>query len=203
MFFSSFIQTTKAPLPRFFWNPNKNKGWSQRRRSFQKVRLKQVTHLECWQPSEMLPFCCFSSSSSTVSQHQRFGFCLYCAMLLPPLQVDGYWTLQSCNSETTLERASLAVSLLPKWKTITIVDKKKPTTTTFVIYNHKILLCLYGLKCVLLCPTAVHAGEYNGQKVAVKIIKCDVRAQAFLQETTVMTWVWRSSTLWSSLQDKF
>lgn len=40
---------------------------------------------------------------------------------------------------------------------------------------------------VLLFPTAVHAGEYIGQKVAVKIIKCDVTAQAFLQETTVMT----------------
>lgn len=46
----------------------------------------------------------------------------------------------------------------------------------------------------LTLPTAVHAGEYCGQKVAVKIIKCDVTAQAFLQETTVMTWVrlsWR------------
>ncbi|XP_075878989.1 megakaryocyte-associated tyrosine-protein kinase isoform X1 [Nelusetta ayraudi] len=34
---------------------------------------------------------------------------------------------------------------------------------------------------------AVHEGEYSGQRVAVKIIKCDVTAQAFLQETTVMT----------------
>ncbi|XP_062250892.1 megakaryocyte-associated tyrosine-protein kinase [Platichthys flesus] len=34
---------------------------------------------------------------------------------------------------------------------------------------------------------AVHEGEYMGQKVAVKTIKCDVTAQAFLQETAVMT----------------
>ncbi|XP_037530583.1 megakaryocyte-associated tyrosine-protein kinase [Nematolebias whitei] len=34
---------------------------------------------------------------------------------------------------------------------------------------------------------AVYQGEYMDQKVAVKIIKCDVRAQAFLQETAVMT----------------
>ncbi|KAJ7993164.1 hypothetical protein DPEC_G00269580 [Dallia pectoralis] len=34
---------------------------------------------------------------------------------------------------------------------------------------------------------AVYAGDYMGQKVAVKNIKCDVTAQAFLEETTVMT----------------
>ncbi|XP_067453071.1 megakaryocyte-associated tyrosine-protein kinase isoform X2 [Thunnus thynnus] len=34
---------------------------------------------------------------------------------------------------------------------------------------------------------AVYEGDYMGQRVAVKIIKCDVTAQAFLQETTVMT----------------
>ncbi|KAJ8277364.1 hypothetical protein GJAV_G00074380 [Gymnothorax javanicus] len=34
---------------------------------------------------------------------------------------------------------------------------------------------------------AVYEGEYIGQKVAVKNIKCDVTAQAFLEETTVMT----------------
>lgn len=34
---------------------------------------------------------------------------------------------------------------------------------------------------------AVYAGDYMGQRVAVKTIKCDVTAQAFLQETTVMT----------------
>ena len=39
--------------------------------------------------------------------------------------------------------------------------------------------------------SAVYEGDYMGQRVAVKIIKCDVTAQAFLQETTVMTWVWR------------
>lgn len=36
-------------------------------------------------------------------------------------------------------------------------------------------------------PTAVYEGEYMGQTVAVKNIKCDVTAQAFLEETTVMT----------------
>ncbi|XP_041086859.1 megakaryocyte-associated tyrosine-protein kinase-like isoform X2 [Polyodon spathula] len=34
---------------------------------------------------------------------------------------------------------------------------------------------------------AVFEGEYMGQKVAVKNIKCDVTAQAFLEETAVMT----------------
>uniref|UniRef100_A0A8C7XXP0 Tyrosine-protein kinase n=1 Tax=Oryzias sinensis TaxID=183150 RepID=A0A8C7XXP0_9TELE len=34
---------------------------------------------------------------------------------------------------------------------------------------------------------AVYEGEYVGQRVAVKTIKCDVTAQAFLQETAVMT----------------
>uniref|UniRef100_A0A8D3CUB7 Tyrosine-protein kinase n=1 Tax=Scophthalmus maximus TaxID=52904 RepID=A0A8D3CUB7_SCOMX len=34
---------------------------------------------------------------------------------------------------------------------------------------------------------AVYEGEYMGQRVAVKTIKCDVTAQAFLQETAVMT----------------
>ncbi|XP_035634036.1 megakaryocyte-associated tyrosine-protein kinase-like [Oncorhynchus keta] len=34
---------------------------------------------------------------------------------------------------------------------------------------------------------AVYEGDYMGQKVAVKNIKCDVTAQAFLEETTVMT----------------
>nr|XP_061832261.1 megakaryocyte-associated tyrosine-protein kinase-like isoform X1 [Nerophis lumbriciformis]XP_061832262.1 megakaryocyte-associated tyrosine-protein kinase-like isoform X1 [Nerophis lumbriciformis] len=34
---------------------------------------------------------------------------------------------------------------------------------------------------------AVFEGEYLGQRVAVKTIKCDVTAQAFLQETAVMT----------------
>ncbi|XP_041086191.1 megakaryocyte-associated tyrosine-protein kinase-like [Polyodon spathula] len=34
---------------------------------------------------------------------------------------------------------------------------------------------------------AVFKGEYMGQKVAVKNIKCDVTAQAFLEETAVMT----------------
>uniref|UniRef100_A0A7N5ZYH5 Tyrosine-protein kinase n=1 Tax=Anabas testudineus TaxID=64144 RepID=A0A7N5ZYH5_ANATE len=34
---------------------------------------------------------------------------------------------------------------------------------------------------------AVYEGQYMGQRVAVKTIKCDVTAQAFLQETTVMT----------------
>uniref|UniRef100_A0A3B4FPQ0 Tyrosine-protein kinase n=1 Tax=Pundamilia nyererei TaxID=303518 RepID=A0A3B4FPQ0_9CICH len=34
---------------------------------------------------------------------------------------------------------------------------------------------------------AVYEGVYMGQRVAVKTIKCDVTAQAFLQETTVMT----------------
>ncbi|XP_056132371.1 megakaryocyte-associated tyrosine-protein kinase [Lampris incognitus] len=34
---------------------------------------------------------------------------------------------------------------------------------------------------------AVYEGEYMGQRVAVKNIKCDVTTQAFLQETTVMT----------------
>ncbi|KAL1023295.1 hypothetical protein UPYG_G00038820 [Umbra pygmaea] len=33
----------------------------------------------------------------------------------------------------------------------------------------------------------VYEGDYMGQKVAVKNIKCDVTAQAFLEETTVMT----------------
>ncbi|KAJ8408254.1 hypothetical protein AAFF_G00256680 [Aldrovandia affinis] len=33
----------------------------------------------------------------------------------------------------------------------------------------------------------VYEGEYMGQKVAVKNIKCDVTAQAFLEETAVMT----------------
>lgn len=37
------------------------------------------------------------------------------------------------------------------------------------------------------CPPAVLQGEYLGQKVAVKNIKCDVTAQAFLDETAVMT----------------
>uniref|UniRef100_A0A673W440 Tyrosine-protein kinase n=1 Tax=Salmo trutta TaxID=8032 RepID=A0A673W440_SALTR len=37
------------------------------------------------------------------------------------------------------------------------------------------------------CPLAVFEGDYIGQKVAVKNIKCDVTAQAFLEETTVMT----------------
>jgi megakaryocyte-associated tyrosine kinase len=36
-------------------------------------------------------------------------------------------------------------------------------------------------------PLAVLQGEYLGQKVAVKNIKCDVTAQAFLDETAVMT----------------
>lgn len=36
-------------------------------------------------------------------------------------------------------------------------------------------------------PAAVLQGEYLGQKVAVKNIKCDVTAQAFLDETAVMT----------------
>lgn len=36
-----------------------------------------------------------------------------------------------------------------------------------------------------------------GQRVAVKTIKCDVTAQAFLQETTVMTWV--QDFLWCSV----
>lgn len=36
---------------------------------------------------------------------------------------------------------------------------------------------------------AVLQGEYLGQKVAVKNIKCDVTAQAFLDETAVMTCV--------------
>lgn len=35
--------------------------------------------------------------------------------------------------------------------------------------------------------SAVLQGEYLGQKVAVKNIKCDVTAQAFLDETAVMT----------------
>ena len=35
--------------------------------------------------------------------------------------------------------------------------------------------------------TEVYEGEYLGQKVAVKNIKCDVTAQAFLSETAVMT----------------
>ncbi|KAM7409897.1 hypothetical protein PAMA_001403 [Pampus argenteus] len=34
---------------------------------------------------------------------------------------------------------------------------------------------------------AVYEGDYMGQRVAVKTIKCDVTAQAFLQETAVMT----------------
>uniref|UniRef100_A0A665TFL5 Tyrosine-protein kinase n=1 Tax=Echeneis naucrates TaxID=173247 RepID=A0A665TFL5_ECHNA len=34
---------------------------------------------------------------------------------------------------------------------------------------------------------AVYQGEYLGQRVAVKTIKCDVTAQAFMQETAVMT----------------
>ncbi|XP_039622658.1 megakaryocyte-associated tyrosine-protein kinase [Polypterus senegalus] len=34
---------------------------------------------------------------------------------------------------------------------------------------------------------AVYEGEYMGKKVAVKNIKCDVTAQAFLEETVVMT----------------
>ncbi|XP_016107243.1 megakaryocyte-associated tyrosine-protein kinase [Sinocyclocheilus grahami] len=34
---------------------------------------------------------------------------------------------------------------------------------------------------------AVFEGEYAGQRVAVKNIKCDVTAQAFLEETSVMT----------------
>lgn len=34
---------------------------------------------------------------------------------------------------------------------------------------------------------AVYEGEYIGQQVAVKIIKCDVTAQSFLLETAVMT----------------
>lgn len=34
---------------------------------------------------------------------------------------------------------------------------------------------------------AVYKGDYMGQRVAVKTIKCDVTAQAFLRETTVMT----------------
>lgn len=38
-----------------------------------------------------------------------------------------------------------------------------------------------------LFPPAVLQGEYLGQKVAVKNIKCDVTAQAFLDETAVMT----------------
>lgn len=38
------------------------------------------------------------------------------------------------------------------------------------------------------CPLPdVLEGEYMGQKVAVKNIKCDVTAQAFLAETAAMT----------------
>lgn len=36
-------------------------------------------------------------------------------------------------------------------------------------------------------PPDVLQGEYMGQKVAVKNIKCDVTAQAFLAETAAMT----------------
>lgn len=36
-------------------------------------------------------------------------------------------------------------------------------------------------------PTAVLQAEYLGQKVAVKNIRCDVTAQAFLAETAAMT----------------
>lgn len=46
----------------------------------------------------------------------------------------------------------------------------------------------YGAEPGPLCPLSdVLQGEYMGQKVAVKNIKCDVTAQAFLTETAAMT----------------
>lgn len=45
----------------------------------------------------------------------------------------------------------------------------------------------YAPLSVSIPPPAVLQGEYLGQKVAVKNIKCDVTAQAFLDETAVMT----------------
>lgn len=55
---------------------------------------------------------------------------------------------------------------------------------------------LMGDFCVCVWFSAVYEGDYMGQRVAVKTIKCDVTAQAFLQETTVMTWVWRCFSFW-------
>lgn len=51
---------------------------------------------------------------------------------------------------------------------------------------------MQGIRCGAepdaLCPLPdVLQGEYMGQKVAVKNIKCDVTAQAFLAETAAMT----------------
>lgn len=48
-------------------------------------------------------------------------------------------------------------------------------------------VCLAGSYRALSPSIAVLQGEYLGQKVAVKNIKCDVTAQAFLDETAVMT----------------
>lgn len=50
------------------------------------------------------------------------------------------------------------------------------------MYRGSVSLCLSPSH-----PPAVLQGEYLGQKVAVKNIKCDVTAQAFLDETAVMT----------------
>ncbi|XP_041746257.2 megakaryocyte-associated tyrosine-protein kinase isoform X1 [Coregonus clupeaformis] len=48
----------------------------------------------------------------------------------------------------------------------------------------------------------VYEGDYIGQKVAVKNIKCDVTAQAFLEETTVMTFSSDSELSTRKLQHK-
>lgn len=39
----------------------------------------------------------------------------------------------------------------------------------------------------LLCPSDVMVGDYRGTKVAVKCIKNDATAQAFIAEASVMT----------------
>lgn len=59
--------------------------------------------------------------------------------------------------------------------------------TTFATSSKVVFVWISVRLCVCLGPSAVHEGEYMGQRVAVKTIKCDVTAQAFLQETTVMT----------------
>lgn len=57
----------------------------------------------------------------------------------------------------------------------------------FYFLQESIVPSVSVLLCNLLLSTEVYEGEYMGQQVAVKNIKCDVTAQAFLSETAVMT----------------
>lgn len=114
--------------------------------------------------------------------------CLWCLLTHPcAVQLDGCSTCSTSHWESASGKESLEVR---RWdRGSTARGPRGHPQMTLLDAIPAVLEPQGAIPCPTLhvLPPDVLQGEYMGQKVAVKNIKCDVTAQAFLAETAAMT----------------